>query len=108
MEITCVLSERKGNPEFPRNIGDSIKVEVEFPLMEEFYDLISSIHDSTFILKSKSKEWQCVLNQGLTPITMAFPDKESSGPIVQMKLGVWCDLEDVALIKRTEQLKLII
>lgn len=67
------------------------------------------MHDQTFKIKiDKTSTFTCVLNQGGTPVNISFPDKDSSLPVVELKLLVYCDMEDIIKLKKAEFIKLII
>lgn len=108
MEIITQLTQSSNNPQWPGRPGDGARVIVEFPFDESFYELVNSIHDQAFKLQIDQKKFECVLNQGGTPIAMIFPDAQASPPIVSMKLLVYCDMEDILEIKKSEVIKLII
>jgi hypothetical protein len=107
MEITCQLSQRSGNPQLPRLDGDAIKAYVEFPLQDNFFDVISKIHDQAFEIKVDKKTFSCAINQDANPVVLNFPDAESSPPVVTIKLLIYCDVEEILSIRKNK-LKLII
>ena len=92
----------------PRQIGDRVKCEVQFPMPTEFFDVINSIHDETFSLKVGKEQFECVLGQDGNPVKLNFPSASSSPPIVIMTLSVFCDLDDILTIKKSNNLTIII
>lgn len=108
MEILVQLSPGNGNPRWPDRLGDGAKVTVEFPFTEDFYEIVSAIHDQAFKIHVDEENFDCVLNQGGTPIAMIFPDAQASPPIISMKLMVYCSVEDILKIKKAQIIKLVI
>ena len=108
MEYQCELAGCEGSIKIPKHLGDAIQVVVQLPLPENFNDFIEGVHDENFGFKVNNKVFGCVLNQGGTPITLSFPDKETSPTIATIKLQVYCDIEEIITIKKSEKLSLII
>lgn len=108
MTINVQLTPGSNNPKWPDHVGDGAKIMVEFPFDETFYEMVSMIHDASFNILFSGKTISCVLNQGGTPISLIFPDKDASPPIVSMKLLVYCSLEEILEIKQAKSLVLSI
>lgn len=109
MEIEVQLTPGSNNPKWPEHVGDGAKVMVEFPFTESFYEMVQTIHDSSFNISVDNQEsYSCVLNQGGTPISLIFPDRDASPPIVSMKLLVYCSLEEILFIKKAKKLTLVL
>lgn len=97
---------RANNPGIPKQLGDAIRCEVVFPMEENFFDLVHAMHDSTFGLEVGEEIFECTLNQDMNPIKLNFPDIETSPALVFASLQVYCDLDDILKIKKSNKLKL--
>jgi len=107
--VQCQLAQKRGNPQVPASSGDAIKVIVEFPLPDNFTEIIRAMQGNSFNLYIGNKKYSCTLYQAspdTKPIGLIMPDSESSPPIVQVTLDVYDQVEIIVTLKNSKTLKL--
>jgi hypothetical protein len=90
-------------------LGDAIKVIVEFPLTNDFTEMVRAMQGNSFRLYVGDKKYPCTLYQATPetkPVGLLMPDIESSPPIVQITLDVYDKIDIVVALKISKTLKL--